>query len=110
MKPETVFRIKKIDPFLKGLKNVFAESIQQQSITGSSDKIICIWGRYVAMEIKKSHKNADKPTKLQQYKLDQVSRCGGLALVVSPDNWEEIKNLLSFMDETKETAWDQKTP
>lgn len=55
------------------------------------------------MEIKKSTK--EKPRKLQVYKLSEVERCGGLSLVVAPENWNEVKQELSAMDKTKERAW-----
>lgn len=58
------------------------------------------------MEFKKSI--TEKPRKLQVYKLAQVERCGGLSLVVAPENWIEVKKELSAMDKTKERAWTNK--
>jgi hypothetical protein len=109
VKPETAFRTRHLDPFLLTLKNCYSQSIQQQGISGTSDKVICIHGRFVALEIKKSHKKADRPTKLQHYKLMLVEKSGGLSLVVSPDNWDEIKKLLTDMDMSKEYAWKQQS-
>lgn len=95
IKNETRFRTSKVDPFLKTLKNTFSESIQQVSINGSADKHLCIRGKFVALELKAK---GGKVSGLQRFKLNEVNRCGGYALVADPDNWEEIKQLLSKLD------------
>lgn len=107
MKPETVFRRNKVDPFLKQLKNCFNESIQQVSIHGSPDKFLCIHGRFVALELKSS---GGKPTQLQDYKLASIEKSGGATIVAYPENWEQVKTRLSFMDATKENAWQKLSP
>jgi hypothetical protein len=66
----------------------FIEKIQQLAIAGTPDFLCCISGWFVALELKRSAK--EKPTKLQQYKLDRISKAGGISLVVSWDNWEKV--------------------
>lgn len=103
MKPETRFRVNTVDPFLKTLKNTYSMSVQQVAIHGDPDKLLCCWGRFVALELKKSID--ESPRKLQVFKLGELERCGALSLVVAPENWNEVKQELSAMDKTKERAW-----
>lgn len=91
MKKETNFRTQKVDPYLKKLPNSFFMSIQQVAIHGTPDKIGVISSYFVGLELKSGD---SLPTKLQAYTLDQIAKAGGVALVVRPDNWEQIKNLL----------------
>lgn len=103
MKPETVFRKNRVIPFLKTLKNTAFFPIQQLAISGDPDFMLCVAGRFVALEIKKSDAKADMPRGLQIFKLTEVSRAFGVSLVATPENWEVIKQQLSDMD--KESVW-----
>lgn len=95
MKPETRFRQGKVLPFLKTLKNTWFEPIQQKAINGSPDYMLCVWGRFVALELKS---RGGKVSALQQHKLNEINRTGGIAIIADPDNWENAKQLLSAMD------------
>lgn len=91
-KPETNFRTYRVDPFLKSLGALcYPMSIQQSSLLGDPDKVLCIGGRFVALELKASRK---VPSGLQAFKLDQVVLAGGVALVARPENWEQVKQIL----------------
>lgn len=89
---ERKFRSSKVLPLLKSLPNTFILPIQQSSFRGSPDFVLCIKGRFVALELKRSAKY--KPRKLQEYILNKVATSFGLALVVSPDNWNDIRGVL----------------
>lgn len=102
MKPETRFRQNKVLPFLRKLKNTKRFPIQQSAISGTPDFLLCIYGRFVALELKDS---GEKPTKLQEFELEGVRNAGGVSLVADPDNWDAIKRFLTTMSETKENAW-----
>ncbi len=106
-KPETRFRNSRVVPFLKTLKNTYFWSVQQIALRGDADICLCIWGRYVALELKS---DGNEPSPLQQYKLDRITKAGGLALVSDPIRWPQIKQILSEMDRNKETAWKMKSP
>ena len=95
MRGERAFRSQKVLPFLKTLKNTFAEPIQQMAICASPDFLLCVRGRFVAMELKDT---GGRLTKLQEYKLNEITRCHGLSLVASPENWDSIKQLLLKLD------------
>jgi hypothetical protein len=95
-KPETVFRNGQVIPFLKKLKHTFYQSIQQMAISGTPDILLCVRGRFVALELKSK---GGKPTALQNYVLDQITKADGISLVASPTNWSEVKELLTNLDE-----------
>lgn len=95
MKPETKFRINRVDPRLKKLPNSWFESIQQKSIRDTPDKIGCINGRFVALELKASDKAVIRPT--QTLKGSMISKAGGVWFRVYPENWDEIFNILQGM-------------
>jgi hypothetical protein len=95
MSTERSFRTGQVIPFLKSLKNTFFEPIQQMAIVGSPDFVACINGRFVALELKSK---TGKLSPLQMYKLNQITFCNGISLVVSPNNWENVKKTLSDLD------------
>lgn len=90
--PESLVK-EKVKAVLKKLGvQYFMPSAGVYGRSGASDFICCMGGRYVAIETKATA--GDKPTKLQQLFLDQVRRCGGMALVVSADNVGTLETLL----------------
>ena len=91
VKPETLFR-QRVDKKLKAIPNSWWESIQQRTIRGTPDKIGVVNGWFVALELKASFKN--KPTALQQRKLDLINKCSGVAYVVHPGNLDDVFNIL----------------
>jgi hypothetical protein len=88
---ERSFRVNQVAPFLATLKHTVIFPIQQVSIVGDPDYLLCIRGRFVALELKREGK---EPRPLQQYKLDQVKKAWGVALVASPETWEQVKGVL----------------
>lgn len=93
---ESAFRHDRVDPFLKKLKNTAAFSIQQQSIRGTADKILCIRTYFVWLEIKKE---GEDPDPLQAYNASQVRRAGGIALCAKPENWAKVSLFLKMLDD-----------
>lgn len=94
-KPETVFREGQVIPFLKTLQNTIFFPIQQMSILGDPDFMLCIRGLFVALELKDT-KGA--LSKMQEYKLGEIDRTGGVALVADPRNWPEVREILANLD------------
>ena len=92
--PETLFKVK-VKKHLDKIPNIWYEKIQQVTIRGTPDFLICYAGRFVAWELKKDAKS--KATKLQQYELDGVAKAGGVAVVVHPGNLEEQLRLLVLL-------------
>lgn len=57
---------------------------------GTPDVLCCYKGRFVAFELKRTAK--DKPTDIQQRRIKQIKRAGGIALAIS--SIEEIEEVL----------------
>jgi hypothetical protein len=89
-KPETVFR-SRITPFLHALPNTAVFPIQQKSIRGDPDFMLCVNGLFVALELKDV---GCIPDALQDFKLHKVQQAKGMALVADPDNWDSIYEFL----------------
>lgn len=96
MGPERSFRVNSVQPFLKTLANTAVFPIQQTTISGDPDYILCCWGRFIGLELKR---RGGKPRPLQQWKLDQIKKSRGIAMVASPDNWEAVKARLLMFDQ-----------
>lgn len=92
-KPETSWRNNIVDPFLKSLDNCYVMSIQQVSLLGDADKVLCLHGLFVAIELKYGK---NKESKIQQWKRGQINeKAGGIAIVASPANWTKVKYFLT---------------
>jgi hypothetical protein len=90
MKPESSFR-KRVDQFIRTLPFCKSLSIQQKAISGHPDKILCLAGWFVALEIKTDE---GKPSARQVLVLQNVLKAKGVALIVRPSNFEEVKEIL----------------
>lgn len=92
-KPETLFT-EKVDTELKRLfgNDIFIENIQQAAKIGTPDRLICLNGLFVALEIKTDE---GKPTKLQLLKLAKIERAGGFSAIVTPTTWPFVREELT---------------
>lgn len=95
MKQETSFRSGKVRPFLATLTRTIAFPIQQKTIRGDADYILCAQGFFVWLELKTDEGKQDS---LQVYKASCVKQTGGIVLVARPGNWHLIKNFLNLLD------------
>jgi len=91
MKAESVFR-KKVDKFLRTLPFCKSLSIQQKGITGHPDKMICLAGWFVGLEIKT---DVGHPSARQVLTLEEVLKAKGVALICRPSNFDQIKEILT---------------
>jgi Holliday junction resolvase len=55
--------------------------------SGVPDIVGCYKGLFFGIECKA---NGNKPTKLQEINLDQIAKCGGLALVIDETNVDDL--------------------
>lgn len=95
MKPETTFRKQQVIPFLRSLKYTWFEPIQQVSIGGSPDFILCVCGIFVALELKSE---GGKVSALQRHKLQMIEKAQGAAIVATPANWPKVKEWLTNLN------------
>lgn len=82
------------------LPNTYYFKSQQMTGLGIPDYICCISGLFVAMELKVGK---NKTSKLQEFNLGWIRSSGGIAWVVTPENWGEIwAKLLTLTEGKKE--------
>ncbi len=67
------------------------------ALRGTPDFLLCIHGHFVALELKATPK--DKPSELQKYNLENITKAKGLALIVHPENWETVYSYLQKLAE-----------
>jgi len=92
--PESILK-EKVLADLRQLPNSYATKIQQVAIRGTPDILACIVGRFIALELKRDDKQKAEP--LQLHELNKVEGAGGIALVVTPLNWQSIYDTLAKM-------------
>jgi len=95
-KAESTFK-ERIYPSLKALPHTWAQKIQQRTIHGTPDFLLCIRGRFVALELKKDDKSDADP--LQLYTLEKINQAGGFCFVVTPVNWPEVLDFLKRLSQ-----------
>lgn len=59
------------------------EKIQQVAIRGTPDLILCKGGMFLAVELKV---NEEEPDELQKFKMEEIRKAGGIAIVARPAN------------------------
>jgi pantoate kinase len=62
--------------------------------SGVPDFLICIGGRFVAVEAKAG---SNKPTALQEAHMEKIRQARGTALVINESNLHTLKETLSWM-------------
>jgi hypothetical protein len=105
-KSETNFRINTVVPALKLLKHTYFMSIQQVAICADPDILLCINGRFVALELKSDDESIIRP--LQTYKLEQIIKAGGVAFRADRSNWAEVHEELLKLSEGNR-KWEKET-
>lgn len=58
---------------------------------GVPDILACVNGRFVAIEVKAEN---GKPTELQKWNVEQIKKCGGLAVILYPQDWERFAAMI----------------
>lgn len=89
-KAETVFR-SRIYASLVALPNTKLFPIQQKTIRGTPDFLICCNSLFVALELKSEDGDLDP---LQKHNYEDVWKAKGVFLVARPSNWKETYELL----------------
>lgn len=95
-KDETKFK-ERVQRDLNKLNNVWFVKIQQVSIRGIPDFLMCVNGGFIALELKRSE-DAERH-KLQEWTLQSISHAGGMSFISWPDNWEETFAVIQSLDE-----------
>jgi len=82
---------------LKKLSNIWFVKTQQRAIRGTPDLICCVGGIFVALELKRDQKAKADP--LQRWNLSRINKCKGIGLVVYPENFEKVLNVIKILSE-----------
>ena len=59
--------------------------------SGVPDLLCCVNGKFVAIEVKAEN---GKTSDLQDYNIAKIKKAGGIALVVKPSQFDELKDLI----------------
>jgi Holliday junction resolvase len=84
---------KKLLKKLRELPQTYAFTKEAKSIRGIPDVIACVNGKFIAIEVKRSEKEASKNTDrivLQKHNINKINKCGGYGFICYPENMEEI--------------------
>lgn len=74
------------------------------SKTGVPDRIMCIHGLFIGIEIKKN--DEEKASPLQQYNIKQIILSGGVAFVLRPSTFKKFKEItLEFIEQKDITKY-----
>lgn len=69
----------------------FANGFTQK---GVPDLLCCAGGRFLAIEVKAED---GRPTPLQLWNIENITKAGGVALVLYPSQFEEFKKLIDSL-------------
>ena len=61
------------------------------SRAGVPDILACVNGHFLAIEVKAER---GRLSELQRINIEHINNCGGVALVVKPSNFEELKQII----------------
>lgn len=89
-KKETAFK-ERVLKYLKTIPNLYVRKINQVALRGMPDILICYKGHFIAIELKVGNNKADP---LQEYDLEMVRVAGGTAFVLTPENFNYIKEII----------------
>lgn len=79
---------------LKEIPELFVVKIQQTTIRGTPDLLMCYKGKFIAWELK-TDDGVVSP--LQEYTIYKIKEAGGSAWIVKPSNLEQsVEALISF--------------
>jgi len=87
-KPETIFA-EQVDKDLKAAfgSGVWLENIQQVGKRGTPDRLICLGGKFIALELKV---DGGTSAMLQLIKLKEIVAAGGRGFIVYPHTWHAV--------------------
>ena len=90
-KPETVFK-ERVLKDLGEIPRIWVCKIQQVSKRGIPDVLICLGGKFIAIELKKDEQTKVDP--LQDWTLQMIAEAGGMGVIAYPDVWPDILDML----------------
>lgn len=83
---------KELEKYNTWVLKTWSNGIQR---SGIPDLIVCLNGHFVGIEVKAEK---GKPSELQKYNIKKIEEAGGIAMIVYPDDFEDIKKLLEQLN------------
>lgn len=83
---------KELEKYNAWVLKTWSNGIQR---AGIPDLIVCLNGHFVGIEVKAEK---GKPSELQKYNIKKIKEAGGIAMIVYPDDFEDIKKLLEQLN------------
>lgn len=80
--------------FIKHFANSYTKS-------GIPDILACVNGHFVAIEVKGP---SGKPSDLQLYNIREITKAGGIGVILYPDQFEVFKHLVNHLQKDGKTA------
>lgn len=103
--PESNFK-DRVRKDLQKLKKIWFSKIQQVSIRGVPDFLVCYCGVFIAIELKKDGKASVE--ELQRYNVASIRAAGGMAFISTPETWPSDYELIKALTSLK--AWSSVHP
>ena len=69
---------------------------------GVPDLLVCCNGYFLGIELKAE---TGKPTKLQEFNIDKIRKAGGMAIVLYPDKFYMLKELIKALKNDEDPEW-----
>lgn len=86
---------------LRNLPNSYwPDKVDSMAIRGIPDRVGCVCGFYVAIEFKRSEREARRRTGrivLQKKTLSEIFGAGGFSFIVYPENWDSVYNRIKTL-------------
>lgn len=83
---------KELEKYNAWVLKTWSNGIQR---AGIPDLIVCHNGHFVGIEVKAEK---GRPSELQKYNIEKIKEAGGIAMIVYPDDFEDIKKLLEQLN------------
>ena len=83
---------KELEKYNAWVLKTWSNGIQR---SGIPDLIVCLNGHFVGIEVKAEK---GKPSELQKYNIKKIKEAGGIAMIVYPDDFEDLKKLLERLN------------
>jgi hypothetical protein len=69
---------------------------------GVPDLLVCCNGYFLGIELKAE---TGHPTKLQEWNVDRIRKAGGMAIVLYPDKFYMLKDLIDDLNNDQDLEW-----
>lgn len=88
---------KRVKDFLETIPRAWFYKSNDMGTRGIPDYIVCINGKFVALELKSRLHKKSRSRGLQEFNINRINKYSGFGFIVAPENWDEIKeNLITL--------------